>query len=35
LSIGATLVHVGLWHGKEIFGSMLESFRGKPIDVSA
>ncbi|KAF8512081.1 OPT oligopeptide transporter [Hysterangium stoloniferum] len=30
LSIGATFVHIGLWHGKEV-GS-ISSFRGKLID---
>jgi hypothetical protein len=32
MSIGATLVHIGLWHGKEIYQSFSDTFRGKPID---
>jgi hypothetical protein len=32
MSIGATLVHIGLWHGKEIWASFRDSWQGKPID---
>jgi hypothetical protein len=34
LSIGATIVHISLWHGKEVFGSLLHSNRGKSIEAS-
>jgi hypothetical protein len=25
-------VHIGLWHGKEIYSSFRDTFRGKPVD---
>lgn len=32
LSIGATFVHIGLWHGKEIYAAFRDYFRGDPIN---
>ncbi|PCH41996.1 peptide transporter MTD1 [Wolfiporia cocos MD-104 SS10] len=32
LSIGATFVHIGLWHGKEIWGAFRDYFSGEPVD---
>jgi hypothetical protein len=32
MSIGATIVHIGLWHGKEIWATFMDSFHGKPVD---
>jgi hypothetical protein len=34
LSIGATIVHICLWHGAEIWGGFMDWYRGRPIDVS-
>jgi len=32
LSIGATFVHIALWHGKEIYGAFRDYFSGREID---
>lgn len=32
LAIGATFVHIGLWHGKELYTAFLDYFRGKLVD---
>jgi hypothetical protein len=32
MSIGATIVHIMLWHGKEIWASFRDTFQRKPID---
>lgn len=34
LSIGATFVHIGLWHGKELWAAFMDYFHGKtPADL--
>jgi hypothetical protein len=32
LSIGATIVHIALWHGREIWDNFMNTFRRAPID---
>ncbi|KZT11109.1 OPT oligopeptide transporter [Laetiporus sulphureus 93-53] len=31
LSIGATFVHIGLWHGRELWSAFLDYLQGKPV----
>ncbi|KAI0925229.1 hypothetical protein AcW2_005905 [Taiwanofungus camphoratus] len=31
LSIGATFVHIGLWHGKEMYTAFVQYLKGKPV----
>ncbi|CCM06550.1 uncharacterized protein FIBRA_08825 [Fibroporia radiculosa] len=32
ISIGATFVHIALWHGRELWGAFKDYFTGTPID---
>ncbi|PCH42585.1 OPT oligopeptide transporter [Wolfiporia cocos MD-104 SS10] len=32
LSIGATVVHIALWHGKEMWATFMDYIRGKPVN---